>query len=182
MPRRKAKPDSARWASIRAALVRALGGCPHKDCFLHAVREVLQTRDGKAALQYRAGLAVIASWRLHGSEYSPDRQELVPRMRGFYCEDSCVTSVDALILDGVVPGDLAVPTDASVRREGEEVPRRTSQSELSAIFIRWIDEVQRWSRRPAASAALVLRVKDGRLIWVGMHVAKWRAPDPIDGA
>ncbi len=171
-PRGKVKSDSARWASVRAALARVLAGCPHKSCFLHGGREVLEVGHGGAALHYRQGEPVAAHWMPRTREYLPDRKMWVPDDHRLYCDDADARGLLTSILEGVQSGELEIPHDASVRGAGETVSAGTSMAQLSALIGKWIRETQDWSRRSGANAALVLKVKDARLVWVGIHLAR----------
>ncbi len=160
---------TGQWASVRRAIVGALGGCPHQDCVLHAVRELLSLGHGKAALGYQAGEAVAALWRTeiqHGA-----RQREYHRLR---CDDADPLGADSLLFDGVQPGKLEIPRDASVRRRGEELSTSAAAGELREALARWRREAEEWSRKPGAGGALVIMVKDGRVVWVGVHVMRGR--------
>jgi len=163
-----ARIDSARWASLRKAIVGALGSFQHKPCFMAAFRAVLEKGYGKVALAYRNGRPVAVLWTVSSSkEITPDRGR-----RRLRCDDADLRGVDDLLFDGVREGPLEIPADASVRREGSELATATTVAEMKDAFEKRGRQAVEWSVKPGAGSALVVHVQDGRLIWVGIHVTR----------
>lgn len=175
MRRDKGKPEarseSAEWRNIRPAVAGALGSCAHRDCFLHGLRAVLHGRHGRAALQHRNGEPVAAQWRI-GLRGEGEGERPVLGRRSVRCRDADLWGVNDLIFDGVDKGKLEVPPDASVRSRGDEVSTGASCQDMAQLCAKWRHRAEQWSATPGAGAALVMTVKDGRLVWVGVHVTR----------
>ena len=166
--------STQQWIELQSVFELVWGEQPHLACFLSVLDQALKCGFGWVALAVHQGKARGVVWR---SEQRSERHQSLPTVerRRFRCDDA-QPAADPLILDGVQDGPLAVPRDASVRRSGEEIYADDRGERLASKARRWLGEAGTWSLVPGAAAAFVCSVRDGRLVWMGVHVGSVPGP------
>lgn len=178
MRRGRLDKPSAEWESVRAAVVAALGECEHGGCFLKGLRAILDALHGGVALCCHQGRPVAALWRVEERPWGKQKPLQTRTRCSFCCEDAELLGMDYALSDSTTPGDLRVPSDTSIYQRGDEVTAKASAGDVRRACARWLREARTWSAKPGARAALVFGVQDGRLVWVGVRVA--RVPRSMD--
>lgn len=173
--------DSAWFGTVRDAAIHALGDVAHGGCFLSGLRSVWDCGYGRVALAYHDGEPVGASWIEIENKKPPEElrglaRGLIRNPRHFWCNDADLKGVDDLIFNGTEHGSLEVPEDASVHSRSTEVPSNASRKQVAVCMGVHKTEAVQWSERPGAWSALVLVIKDRRLVSVATYVGRERGP------